>query len=369
MEAPRRGPIPPHRSCHRTDFPPLVDTQLDLLTPTTMRARRSRRFDPAVVTTALGLMPSSRVAAVDIGGDKISASFFSVAGGELAQDGPSFARRATAGAGYLDVLEEVSQRTAVTSAPLGISYAGPLDGSTILDGMNLPVFVKEFRVRYGGDFAQLNPRATVLNDGEAGLLAAAVDAVRRHPGLRNIILVINGSGLNTTALIDGVVFTAEAGHAPVVAQLNPFGQTKACGMQGATYVCMENVAASKAGIEDIWCRLRGEPAGGRQVAAAEAAGDELAAELYDNSALVTAHLILGTARALGMSRDWSKTAVVGHGGTFQVPRFRERVERILTSALSTEIRFFVTTEFTANACIDGAAIAALFCPQVTARRK
>jgi predicted NBD/HSP70 family sugar kinase len=367
MEPQWGSPLPTHPPCRGAGSQPLLDAQLDLLTPMSMRARRSRSFDPAAVAAALWAMSSARVAAVDIGGDKVSASFFSVADGRLAQDGPSVVRRATAGAGYLAVLEEVSQRAAAASTPLGISYAGPLDGFTIVSGMNLAVFIGEFQARYGGDFGRLNPKVTVVNDGEAGLLAAAMEAVRRHSGLRNVILVINGSGLNTAALIDGVVFTTEAGHVPVAAELNPLGQTKPCGMQGAQYVCLENVAASKAGIEDLWLRLRGEPAGGRQIAAAEAAGDELAAELYDGSALVTAHLVLGTACALGVRGDWSETAVVGHGGTFQVPRFRERVGRILASALSGQVQFFVTTDFSSNACIDGGAIAALSGMPATAR--
>jgi hypothetical protein len=130
-------------------------------------------------------------------------------------------------------------------------------------------------------------------------------------------------------------------------------------MRGATHVCLEAVAASKAGIEDLWFQQRHEELGGREIAAAYLAGDELALRLYEGSALVTAHLVKGVAKVLGLIRDWDQTVVVGHGGTFQVPGYGERVRTILEKNLSSATRMLFTKDFSANACLDGAAIAAM----------
>ena len=81
------------------------------------------------------------------------------------------------------------------------------------------------------------------------------------------------------------------------------------------------MAASKAGIEDLWLQQRRAELGGREIAAAYLAGAELARRLYEGSALVTAHLVKGVAKVLGLVRDWEKTVVVGHGGAFQVPGY------------------------------------------------
>jgi predicted NBD/HSP70 family sugar kinase len=348
-------------------IPDLLDSQLDGFTAASVQATQTRAFDPNVAAKALAAMSAARVTAVDIGGDKLMSSAYTVAGGVLSQDAPPVRLRSTSGVGYLDLLEEVSNLAVDRSASFGVSYAGPVRGSRILGGLNLANFVQEFQTRYDGDFARLNPRAVLVNDGEGGLLAAALEAVTRYPAVRNVILVINGSGLGCAVLKDGVVFTTEVGHVPVVAPLNPFGQRKPCGMHGATYVCMENVAASKAGIEDIWRQQRGQRAGGLEVAAARAEGDELALRLYENSAWVTAHAIKGIAKTLDLIDDWAATVIVGHGGTFQVSGYADRVRTILETDMASPAAIFVTTDFSVNACIDGAAIAALFCRAAESR--
>jgi predicted NBD/HSP70 family sugar kinase len=334
-----------------------VDAQLERFTASSIRAVQTRVFNPYNVAESLTNFPGS-VTAVDIGGDKLAASTYTAWDGKLRQTGIPCSIKATAGAGYLDVLEEISQRSAVKSTALGISYAGPVKGSKILAGPNLATFVKELRGRYAADFGQLNPWTTVLNDGEAGLLASAIEAVHRFVGVRNVILIINGSGLNCSILKDGQVFTAEAGHVPAEEELNLFGQQKPCGMLGANYVCLENLAASRAGIEDLWWQLRGRRADGREIAAARAHGDKLATSLYDSSAWVTAHVVKGAAIALDLGKDWRATVIVGHGGTFAVPGYAERIRTILETDLATPIQFFLTADFSRNACMEGAAIAA-----------
>jgi predicted NBD/HSP70 family sugar kinase len=342
------------------EVPSLIDSQLARFTPESIRATQTRRFDAHATLQTLRATAEADVMAVDIGGDKLIAAAYTVRGGVLAQEGPPLVSSGMAGAGYLDVLEQAAGLARARSLPMGISFAGPVQGSQILAGLNVPTFFTDLRSRYGGDFARLYPLALAVNDGQAGVITAALEAMRHYPEARNVLLAINGSGLNCATLKGDTIFSAEAGHVPVEAELNPFGQTKPCGMMGARYVCLENVAASRAGIEDLWWQRRDEVLSGREIAAAYRAGDELALQLYASSAWVTAHMIKGTAKALGIVEEWEGTVVVGHGGTFRVPGYGERVRAILEKDLAIETPLLVTTGFSANACLDGAAIVALF---------
>jgi predicted NBD/HSP70 family sugar kinase len=337
----------------------LVDAQLARFTRASLQAVETRRFDPRAALERLRADDGAEVVAVDIGGDKLVTAGYVVEQGGLVQLAPPVVKRSTAGAGYLELLEEAASSASARGLELGISYAGPIRGSRILAGINVAVFTEEFRARYDENVAKLSPQVNLVNDGEAGVLAAALDAVQQHPGIRHLLYVINGSGLNAAAWRDGTVITCEAGHLPLAPSLNPLGQRKPCGMRGARWVCLENVAASKAGIEDLWFQRRGEALGGREIAAAYLAGDELAVRLYEGSALVTAHVVKGTAQALGILPDWEATVVVGHGGTFEVPGYGDRVRAILEQDLARPTRMRFTKDFSANACLDGAAIAAI----------
>jgi predicted NBD/HSP70 family sugar kinase len=341
------------------EVPSLIDSQLARFTPESIQATMTRRFDSRAVLQTLSATAEAHVMAVDMGGDKLIAAAYAARGGVLAQEGPPLVSRGMAGAGYLDLLEEVAGLARARSLPMGISFAGPVQGSQILAGLNIPTFFTDFQSRYGGDFSRLYPMAMVVNDGEAGLIAAALEAMRHYPQTRNVLLAINGSGLNCATFKGDTILSAEAGHVAVEAELNPFGQTKPCGMMGATYVCLENVAASRAGIEDLWSRQRDEALSGREIAAAYRAGDELALQLYADSAWVTAHMVKGTAKALGVE-EWDRTVVVGHGGTFRVPSYGEHLRAILEKELAIKTPLLVTADFSANACLDGAAIVALF---------
>ena len=250
------------------------------------------------------------VVAVDIGGDKLIALSYDVRDGLLLQLAELVVRRGDGGSAYLDGLEEVADLARRKMLPVGISFAGPTDGTKLLAGPNLPVFIAELHDRYGGDFARLFPAVAVANDAEAGIMAGALEAAKRYPETRNVIYVINGSGLGGAVLTENMIFAAEPGHIPVEARLNPFGQQKPCGMLGATYVCVEIVAASKAGIEDIWLQQQGQRLSGREIAARYLAGDHMALDLYDNSALVTAHAIKGIAKAFGLPNDFDKQSLL-----------------------------------------------------------
>lgn len=343
-----------------TEIPKLVDSQVAQFTIESMQAIRTRTFNPHATLKSWSANGKTEVVAIDIGGDKLIAASYIVGQGGLTQEGKPLVKRGTAGAGYIDVLEEVSSLARTKALPVGISYAGPVQGSKVLAGVNLPSFMSDFQSRYNEDFANLYSQMTLVNDGEAGVLVASLEAMRRYPAARHVIYILNGSGLNCAALKDNTIVTSEAGHIPVEGSLNFFRQQKPCGLRGATHVCLEGVASSKAGLEDIWFQQRGEKLSGEEIAAAYLAGDELALRLYEGSALVTAHVVKGMANALGLLREWDATVVVGHGGTFQVPGYGGRVRAILEADLSSATRMFLTKDFSSNACLDGAAIAAMY---------
>jgi hypothetical protein len=85
--------------------------------------------------------------------------------------------------------------------------------------------------------------------------------------------------------------------------------------------------------------------------------DRLALALYDNSIQVTAHAILGMASAFGLLSRPEQLTIVGHGGIFNVSGYGERLCAILRQGLGHEPQVLLTKDFSANACLEGAAIA------------
>jgi predicted NBD/HSP70 family sugar kinase len=338
--------------------PGLVPDQIERFTFDALQAKSVRSFDPRATLDQLRTGGERSILAADIGGDKLTSWSYEVRDGQLLQLSEALAVRGDGGAAYLDGLEKVAELARRQMLPAGISFAGPTAGTRLLAGPNLGTFIAELNDRYDGDFVNLFPAVAVANDAEAGIMAGALEAVSRYPDTRNVIYLINGSGLGGAILRDNVVFASEPGHIPVDPKLNPFKQKRACGMLGANHVCIEMIGASKAGLEDIWLRLRGERLSGKEIAARYLSGDPMALDLYDNSALVTAHAIKGIALAFGLPRDLDRTVVVGHGGIFEVPGYRQRVCSILENDLRSVPTMLFTKDFTGNACLDGAAIAA-----------
>lgn len=84
----------------------------------------------------------------------------------------------------------------------------------------------EFHDAYGGDFARLFPAVQVANDAVAGLMAGALEASRRHPDVRDVIHLINGSGIDGAVLAGRDIYAAEPGHVAVVRRLKPFRAEK-----------------------------------------------------------------------------------------------------------------------------------------------
>jgi predicted NBD/HSP70 family sugar kinase len=342
---------------HAYPIPTILPEQVQRFTLETLRARSVRRFSARLAVEVLQASTGKKLLALDIGGDKLSASYFRVRDGGMAHVGNEFSRHGDGGVGYLQMLRDLSEDAQRECIPVGISFAGPTEGTRLIAAPNLPAFVKEFHDSYESDFANLFSVVELANDAEAGIMAGALEAVRDHPGAEHVIYVINGSGLGGAALTTDVLYAAEPGHIEAAKQFNPFGQRKSCGLDGATHVCLEAVAASKAGVEDIWFQQTGEQLPGQEIAARYLAGDRLALALYDNSIQVTAHAILGMASAFGLLSRPEQLAIVGHGGIFNVTGYGERLSAILRQAFGQEPQVLLTRDFSANACLEGAAIA------------
>ena len=344
----------------RTDMSGLLPEQLQRFTKESLRARPVRRFDVQQSLDTLHLHNGMAVRAVDIGGDKITTADFTLRNGRLESSGHVLAAQGDDGVGYLAALSEIADSAQRKGIPVGISFAGPVSGTCLEAAPNLSLFARDFRARCDGDFANLFWRVALANDAEAGIMAAALEAARRYPDCSGVIYVINGSGLGGAVLTGDTIYAAEPGHIEVSVQLNDFGgfrQHKQCGLDGATYVCIEAVGASKAGVEDIWQQMTGEKLTGRQISTRLFGGDELARSVYHNSARITAHAIKGMGSAFGMFYRGGRPIVIGHGGIFQVPGYGALVCEILARDLAVLPPILFTKDFSSNTCLEGAAIA------------
>lgn len=338
----------------------LLAEQISEFTHENLRAKPVVTFNSQLALATLKQKKGHRALAIDMGGDKIAASVF-----EVNEDGSltsvtqkSF--QSSHGDGYLQFLEEIKNDEDYRNVPVGISYAGPIEDSIPLAGPNVQTFMDELRAKYDGDFNKLFPNSKAVNDAASGMFAAAVETRRKYPGIGQVIYIINGSGFGGAVLKDNQMIATEPGHIKVSDDLNTHGQDRPCGVFGATYICVESVAASKAGVEDLWRKLNdGEILNGRQIKDKYLEGNKLAGDLYDNSAFVTAHAIKGIAECFDLLKQPNDTAVVCHGGIFYVDGYGKRVQNILQKDLGFVPVIMLTSDFSPNACIDGAAIAAL----------
>ena len=340
-------------------IPKLFQEQLDKFSKESTRARPVEKFDPNSTIEKLKNLESEKVIAIDIGGNKIESAVFEVKKNDLEQDKTkSQTFHSSLGKDYLEFMEKISGSADLSNTPIGISFAGPLEATKPIEGPNIPMLMSELKNKYRGDFAQLFPTLkAVVNDAVAGIIAGSMYAQKAKPKSSNIIFIINGSGIGGSVLKGGEIFSAEPGHVDIIPKLNQYHQTDPCQFTGN--VCIENVAAGRAGIEDIWEKQTGKNQEGPEIANEMENGNELAIALYDNSALLTAHAAIGLAKSFDLLKTPQDTTAVFHGGVLLVPGYATRVKQIMQKYLGFEPQFLVTSDFSPNACLDGAAIAAL----------
>jgi predicted NBD/HSP70 family sugar kinase len=348
-----------------TDLPIniLHDSQLEKFSRNSIHVERIIDFDPEAAVKALGVKEGKRVIAADYGGDKGITRVFEVKNGRLvqAQDFRDDVH-GNDGEGYLASLKKAAQFADDNSLPFGISWGGPLDGSKLLFHPKAKIFYNQLKEEFDGDLSKLSPNVKIsLNDGPAGLVSAAVEAYRQFKA-DSVIFIINGGGIGLGILKDGSIYATEAGHVEGINELNLYNQQTPCGVFNSTYVCLERLGANKTGIESHWETKTGHYLRAKDIEDRYIAGDSFAAALYDNSADVVSHVIAGSARAIGIDLSNATTAVVCHGGAFKFPHYGKRINQILDNHLGNKINLILTKDFTnkdSNACLDGAAIAAL----------
>lgn len=342
-------------------IPTILEEQLALFTRDAMHATEVGQFNPAATSQALTEKAGQQLVAVDMGGDKIVANLFEVQNGTLQKlPGLDLALKSHHGEGYLEILEQAAAYAREHSIPVGVSYAGLMEGSKPVGGPNVTTFRNELSERYNGDFAQLFPTlAAAQNDAIAGLIAGSVEAYKQNPHIQNVVYVINGSGIGGAVLKEDTMFTAEGGHIQIADRLNIFNQQKKCGVFSPDYTCMERVGANKAGVEDQWYQRTQEKLSGREIEDRYKAGDQFAGELYDHSALILAHVIQGIASAFSIEIGTDSTAIVGHGGAFRFPEYGNRIQQILAQRINATPTLILAEDFSDNSCLEGAAFAAL----------
>jgi predicted NBD/HSP70 family sugar kinase len=345
-------------------IPALNQSQLDMFTDQpSIHAQPLGQFDVSKSLQTLHDKEGSYVIGADFGGDKGQSQLFRIQGGQLvADDAYTDYVQGDLGAGYLASMEKTARYAQENNIPVGISWGAPIDGTKPLFHPKATVFLDELQQKYDGDLANLfTSNSVCYNDGPAGLIGAIVVANQQAP-TSSVLFPINGGGIGMAVLTNGTLYATESGHVQAIDDLNIYNQSVACGVFEASFVCLERLGANKAGIEAQWQARTGDYLRARDIEDRYKAGDAFAGELYDNSALILAHVIQGTAKAMGINLADTATAVVGHGGAFKFPHYGERVQQILETHNSSPVRLLMMKDHVApgsNACLDGAALAAL----------
>jgi hypothetical protein len=189
----------------------------------------------------------SEVLALDIGGDKLRRGQYKIGNGSLYKtDEQVFLSKK--GKGYLAILENIAEEAAAQNMAVGISSATKMEGSIVTRTTNLDVFFAEFLDKYGADYSVLFPeRSFVANDTIAGLCGSSTLLSLQGRNIFESVFVISASGLGAAVLKDNQATHVEIAHVPVIPELNPFGQKRHCHIEEKAYVCVERVAAARAG--------------------------------------------------------------------------------------------------------------------------
>lgn len=315
------------------------------------------RFDPA--RAASRLHEPQTVMAIDIGGDKLRWATYSFGNGGISKRDESVFR-SRKGEGYLSILERLARHAIANGLRVGISSATKLDGSVVTRTVNLPIFFEEFREKYGADYENLFPgRSFVANDTVTGVCGAGTRLVLQGRVVRDVAFFICASGLGASVIKDDIAIHVEAGHVPVVSGLNPFGQTRPCGVEGKDYVCVERVTAARAGIEDLYQQQTGEPKDGVALGTLYEAGDALVTTLYETSVLALAHAAVGVMDRYAFD-DTGKSVVIFHGGNLEITKYRDAVSNNLRRLPRSRTTVVFSRDLSDNVCLDGAAILAVY---------
>jgi predicted NBD/HSP70 family sugar kinase len=297
------------------------------------------------------------VLALDIGGDKLRRAQYTIEHGSLYQtDEQIFS--SSKGKGYLAILENIAKEAAARHMAVGISSATKMEGTIVTRTTNLDVFFAEFLENYGADYAVLFPeRSFVANDTITGLCGSSTLLASQGRDIAESLFVISASGLGAAVLKDDQMTHVEIAHVPVIPELNPLGQERHCHIEGKAYVCVERVAAARAGIEDLYFQQTSEKKDGVEISALYEQGNGLATTLYDTSALLVAHATEGLRQRYHFS---DSGVVIFHGGNFEISKYRQEVLRDMSAFSVSAEQIVFSRDLSQNVCLDGAAILAMY---------
>ena len=338
-------------------FPTYVPEQIALYQTDHLLTHEVCSFDP--IAAHVVLQPDADVLAIDIGGDKIRGAIYSTGGGRFTK-GAERVLQSKGGTGYLAFLESLAAEATARDLPVGISCATKMDGSTISRTVNLSHFLEAFRTGYGADFRNLfTGTLSVTNDTIAGLCGSAMHLLRQGMTSTHVAFVICASGLGGSVLADGKATHVEVAHVPIVDRLNPLSQDRPCGVEGRTFVCVERVAAARAGIEDLYWTRTGVARDGTTLGRLFERGDPLATMLYRSSALALAHATAGLTERYAF-RESSRGVVVYHGGNLEIARYRAELRADLDRLPEFRSHIVFSRDLSENVCLDGAAVLAMY---------
>lgn len=215
-------------------IPLIPQEQVDLYSADSLQLKRARLFDPSTLIATLRGAHSTRVYAIDIGGDKIAAQSYQINKGRLQTVERREPLRRKLGGGYIEYMERIAEETdGGKGYVIGISFGDPIE-RTKPKHTYLSELKKDLNGRYDGDMANIFPQAISIggdNDAVAGCIAGVTHAVSNNPAIEKVLYVIHGNGYGGAIWTrnEGILYAAEPGHIPVIDQLNPFGRNEPCG--------------------------------------------------------------------------------------------------------------------------------------------
>lgn len=346
------------------EIPNLSEEQMSLFTEESVTQQEMEDFNPDKALALLKGNEGKEVLTVDLGGDKISRIFWKIQNGRLVGEVENVKtiKKIDKGGNYMEFFETAAKEAKERGINVAISFAGPLSGTSPRGIPNATDFKADLDKKYGGDFANLFPSLkAVNNDAQAGIKTAAIAARRSGKMKENGTLefVIDGGGFGLAFIKNNKIIATEVGHARLAESLNWNKQTTPCGLFGRDYVCIERVAASGAGVESIYKMLTGECLSGKEISQKYQMNDELARKLYENSALLLAHGIIGVANLNNLMQAANDTVIAYHGGGFRVAGLMDRVTQIVVKQKGIQPTLF-TDDVSINACAEGVAIASFY---------
>lgn len=311
--------------------PEMSPVQLQQFNLESLLARPSGNIDPLKAAIKLKYSQDQEILTIDIGGTALKGLITIVkAGGviEIDESQQIIFGKIGDGGNYLEALLKIAET--YSNLQVAVCSAGVVENNTLITCPNAPALVEPLKRagNFSGIFKRLVP---LMNDAEAVVVAATVGVAMRDQRARPTIGYIKSGGIGG-ASIDalGNRTSLEPGHIVVAnPTLNPNNVNTPCNLfPDWNHVCLERIAASGAGIEPQWKKITGETLSGKEIAEKMYGGDFLALQLYNTSALISAHIIEGIRTSLNFPVE--DTVVVLSGGAFKTYGMVDRIRQILT---------------------------------------